>query len=119
MQQPEREAIVDLLNLCVFADANIALSEDQFVENVVRTLNWDPKISFDYYEGKSIGEVRRVKGDPKLRAEFLKTVADRLSSKAHRKLAFDLSQSLFAVDGVVSGREAMLTREIRQVLGIQ
>ena len=70
MTQAAREAIVDLLHFGVYVDSHIALAEDAMVEATARTLNWDPNISFDYYEGKSIGEVRRVRNDDGEREEF-------------------------------------------------
>lgn len=102
MTQAAREAIVDLLHFGVYVDSHIALAEDAMVEATARTLNWDPNISFDYYEGKSIGEVRRVRKDEKEREEFFQTVRDRLPNPADRKLALKLVEQLFAADGTTA-----------------
>lgn len=108
MTQAAREAIVDLLHFGVFVDAHIALAEDRMVEATARTLNWDVKISFDYYEGKSIGEVRRVGNDEKERAEFFQSIRDRLPKMEDRKLAFQLLQQLYAIDGTTQSESATL-----------
>ncbi len=102
MAQSAREAIVDLLHFGVYVDSHIALAEDAMVEAAARTLNWDPNISFDYYEGKSIGEVRRVRNEEGEREEFFKTIRDRLPRPEDRKLALQLVGQLFAVDGTTS-----------------
>ena len=102
MTQAAREAIVDLLHFGVFADKHIALAEDKMVEATARTLNWDPKISFDYYEGKSIGEVRRVGSDEKERAEFFQSIRERLPKVEDRKLALKLLEQLYACDGTTA-----------------
>jgi len=108
MTQAAREAIVDLLHFGVFADKHIALAEDKMVEATARTLNWDSKISFDYYEGKSIGEVRRVGSDEKERAEFFLTIRKRLPKVEDRTLAFKLLQQLYAIDGTTEAESATL-----------
>ena len=116
MTQPAREAIVDLLHFGVYVDKHIALAEDKMVESTARTLNWDPKISFDYYEGKSIGEVRRIGTDEKDRAEFFETVRERLPKIEDRKLAYELLKKLYAVDGTSEAESAtlpMIRRELK------
>ncbi len=102
LTQAAREAIVDLLHFGVFVDKHIALAEDKMVEATARSLNWDPKISFDYYEGKSIGEVRRVGSDEKERAEFFQTIRERLPQVEDRKLAVKLLEQLYACDGATA-----------------
>jgi hypothetical protein len=115
MTQAAREAIVDLLHFGVYVDSHIALAEDAMVEATARTLNWDPNISFDYYEGKSIGEVRRVRNDDGEREEFFKTVRERLPRPEDRALALKLVEQLFAVDGTTPA-EAQSLPMIRKAL---
>lgn len=116
MTQPGREAIVDLLHFGVYADSHIALAEDKMVETTARTLNWDPNISFDYYEGRSIGEVRRVRKDEKERNEFFQTIRDRLPKTEDRKLALSLVEQVFACDGATSSAETQVLPMIRRAL---
>jgi hypothetical protein len=108
MTQVAREAIVDLLHFGVYTDKHISLSEDKMIEATARTLNWDPNISFDYYEGKSIGEVRRVGNDEKERAEFFRSIRERLPKQADRALAFSLVKQLYAIDGMSDSESATL-----------
>ncbi|MBK8476257.1 MAG: hypothetical protein IPL39_08040 [Opitutaceae bacterium] len=102
MLQSAREAIVDLLHFGVYVDSHIALAEDAMVEAAARQLSWDPNISFDYYEGKSIGEVRRVRKDEGECEEFFQTIRDRLPKREDRQLALKLVEQLFAADGTTA-----------------
>ena len=43
LTQPQREAIVDLLNYCMYADNLIFLAEDRLITDTVAKFNWDPK----------------------------------------------------------------------------
>ena len=43
LTQPQREAIVDLLNYCMYADNLVMLAEDRLIADTVAKFNWDPK----------------------------------------------------------------------------
>jgi hypothetical protein len=43
LTQPQREAIVDLLNYCMYADNLVMLAEDRLIADTAATFNWDPK----------------------------------------------------------------------------
>jgi hypothetical protein len=118
LSQPQREAIVDLLHYCMYADNLVALKEDQFINTVAATLSWDDKISFETYEGISIGNARRAKEQPAYRAEFLNSVATRLGSQAVRQLAFDLVKQLFNADANLAESESQQLPGLRRALGL-
>ena len=60
LTQPQREAIVDLLNYCMYADNLIFLAEDRLITDTVAKFNWDPKIPFDQFDVRSIGNARNA-----------------------------------------------------------
>ncbi len=117
LTQAGREAIVDLLHFGVYVDKHIALAEDKMVEDAARKMNWDPKISFDYYEGKSIGEVSRIGNDEKARVEFFASICARLPKLEDRKRAFELLKKLYAIDGTTDAEAATLPL-VRKALGL-
>lgn len=116
LTQSQREAMVDLLNYCMFADNLVALSESRFIAAKVDALNWDPKISFDYYQGKSIGAARAALDKPESKKSFFASISQRLATAEVRQQAVDLSQRLFVADGTKSDKESALQNEIRQAL---
>jgi uncharacterized tellurite resistance protein B-like protein len=114
--QSEREAIVDVLHYCMYADRHIAASEDQMIETLARTLNWDPKISYEYYEAKSTGAVRRALDDKESRAEFMKDLRERLKKPEHRTLALRVADDLMQSDGQKGPAEFMALSELKKAL---
>lgn len=118
LQQAQREAIVDLLHYCMYADNLVALKEDSFINNVAATLSWDTNISFETYEGSSIGNARRAKENAAYREEFLRSVSERLENKATRELAFGLVKDLFNADADLSEKETQSLPALRKVLGL-
>ena len=70
LTQPQREAIVDLLNYCMYADNLIFLAEDRLIADTVAKFNWDPKIPFDQFDVRSIGNARDAREHPGYRDQF-------------------------------------------------
>lgn len=118
LSQAQREAIVDLLHYCMYADNLVALKEDQFINTVASTLSWDPLISFETYEGTSIGNARRAKEQAAYREEFLQGVAARLGTPEVRQLAFDLVKQLFSADANLVEAETQQLPALRRALGL-
>jgi len=116
LPQKEREAIIDLLHLCLYADSHIALKEGEFIADVVDVIGWETQISFGSYESKSIAAARAAKESPAAKQEFLSFAAERLASKESQALALDLCKQLFYADGSTADKESALLSEIRVAL---
>lgn len=116
LTQPAREAIVDILHYVMYADKHIAAREDQFIEDAARTLNWDDKISYEYYEGKSTGAVTRALNDNASRESFFASLKARLPRAADRELALALAGDLAGADDKKSESEASAIRTLRAKL---
>lgn len=116
LQQDEREAIVDLLHLCLYADAHISLKESEFIADVVRAVGWNPNMDFASYEARSIAAARAARADEHTKEEFLHEAAARLKSPASKKLATDVCRDLCSADGMAP-REESLIQAIERTLG--
>lgn len=116
LTQKQREAIVDLLHYCMFADNFVALVEDQFVNTVAATLNWDKNISFESYEGGSIGNARKAKESAAYCEQFLKSISQRLDDKESRSLAVQLCTDLYNADANMTNAESHQLATISRLL---
>lgn len=114
--QAEREALVDILHYCMYADKHISVAEDEAIEAVARTLDWDPKISYEYYEGKSTGVVRAALDDAGLKKAFFESVATRLRDPAHRKFALTIADDIMKADGLKKPDERKAVEELKAFL---
>lgn len=115
LSQTEREAMVDLLHLCTYADAHISLKEGEFISEVVGVIGWDENLAFQSYEAKSVAAARAARADEGGKKEFIADAASRLKSPAARELAVALCRDLLASDGVAAREEALLN-QIRAAL---
>jgi len=116
LSQPQREAIVDLLHYCMYADNHLALNEDQVVSDEVDRFNWDPAVSYEAFAVRSISRVRDAKEHPESRGEFLASIAKALKSKAAKQRALLLCRQIFQADGDVAASESELLRDIQRAL---
>ncbi len=114
--QSQREAIADLLHFCLYADNHIALAETKILEATIDVLNWDPAVSFQTYEARSVSMARAAKEDKAERELFLKSVRERLNTDHSRKLALDTCKSLFVADGSQSDKESVVLAAISRYL---
>lgn len=117
LSQAEREAIVDLLLYCMYADSNIAQAEADLVADSLAKFDWASGTSIDYYESQATARVRKAKDDPGALADFLTSIQTRLTSKSSRLRALELARKLFLADGTKSDREAALEGTLRKLLG--
>ena len=116
LTQPQREAMVDVLFYCMYADNNLALKEDKIIADTVEKFSWDPKVSYDAYTANSIARARAVKESPVTRSDFFATVAQRLGTPAVKQRTLTLCRALFQADGDFSGTEQELFRELQKSL---
>src|SRR5215472_214585 len=116
LTQPQREAIVDLLNYCMYADNFVFLAEDRFITDTVAKFNWDSKVPFDQFVLRSTDNARNARESQVYREKFLASIRDRLATAAVKGKALDLCQELFVADGSRSQEEDDVFQNLRQLL---
>ena len=116
LTQPQREAIVDLLNYCMYADDLVFLAEDRLIEDTVARFSWDLKIPFDQFDARSVGNARNARESRVYRDQFLASIKERLGTAAVKRKALDLCEELFLADGARSDEEAVVLQNLRELL---
>jgi hypothetical protein len=116
LTQPQREAIVDLLNYCMYADDLVFLAEDRVITDTAAKFNWDSKLSFDQFEVRSVSNARNARESQVYRDQFLASINDRLGTAAVKAQALDLCQELFLADGARSDEEDAVLQNLKQLL---
>src|SRR5215475_13626362 len=116
LTQPQREAIVDLLNYCMYADNLVFLAEDRLIADTVAKFNWDPKVPFDQFDVRSVSNARNARESQVYRDQFLASIKDRLDTAAVKGKALDLCQELFVADGALSDEEDAVLQNLRTLL---
>ena len=116
LTQPQREAMVDLMNYCMYADNLVMLSEDRLITDTVRKFNWDSKVPFDQFVLRSTDNARNARESQGYRDRFLASIRDRLDTAAVKGQALDLCQELFLADGARSDEEDAVFQNLKKLL---
>ena len=116
LTQPQREAIVDLLNYCMYADNLVMLAEDRLITDTVAKFNWESKVPFDQFDARSTSNARNARESQVYRDQFLASINERLGTAAVKGRALDLCQELFLSDGARSDEEDAVLQNLRQLL---
>ena len=116
LTQPQREAIVDLLNYCMYADDRVFLAEDRLIADTVAKFNWDLKVPFDQFDVRSIDNARNARESQVYRDQFLASIRDRLDTSAVKGKALELCQELFLADGARSGEKEAVLQNLKKLL---
>src|SRR5262245_16420103 len=116
LTQPQREAIVDLLNYCMYADNLVMLAEDRLITDTVAKFNWQSKTPFDQFDVRSVGNARNARESQVYKDKFLGSIRDRLETAEVKGKAMDLCQELFLADGARSDEEDAVLQNLRQLL---
>lgn len=99
--QTQKEAMVDLLLLGMYADHTLSLAEQDFVNNEGTQIQWESGISFSGYLERTIPKVRTAQSDITTRSKFIDGIRDRLGNPAACERAINELKALMLVDGVV------------------
>jgi hypothetical protein len=115
LEQSQREAIVDLLLLGIYADRHIAASEQDFLATEIDRMGWDELHSPEIYLQRATPIAREVlTGAADRIPAFLQVVGDRLSEVETMKYAIEKFSALIALDGITSEAEAALFDQVME-----
>jgi hypothetical protein len=115
LAQPQREAIVDLLLLGIYADRHIAASEQDFLAMAIDRMGWDELQSPEIYLQRAMPIAREILTGSADRVQaFLQAVGDRLSEVETMKYAIEQFSALIALDGITSEAEAALFDQVME-----
>lgn len=113
--QSEREAIIDLLLMAIYADNHISLDESQALEDSIDGLGWESGTGLSMYINDATNKVRDAQVDEATSKDFIENIATRLDSKASKEKALSLLIALFDADGT-SVEEASFYKQIEYKL---
>ena len=118
MTQSQREAIFDFLLVAMYADGNIALSENSRLYELISSLGWD---SYQNERAYSQGAISRVRGAVES-AEgldaFLAAISARLADDEAKIMALILFARLMEVDESIAATEYDVYSRAKAIFGL-
>ncbi|MDX2110841.1 MAG: hypothetical protein SFY80_11425 [Verrucomicrobiota bacterium] len=114
--QRQREALVDLLILCQYADNVLRLSEEELIKSKLQELKWDSAKPLDYYMNEAVARVRDARASAEAQMDFISYISSRLETNAVRQRALSIMGSVFRADRQRTEREIALQKQIQSAL---
>ena len=110
LHQSEREAIIDLLLLGLYADNHISVVENDVVLQAIADFDWTSVATADIYINTATYRVREAAASPKTEQQFLMEIVLRLHSKEAQHTATTLLAKLLNADGTNEAENAFMRR---------
>ena len=99
MNQKQREALVDLLLLGMFADGSLKVSDDQKLRLVIEEIGWESYQTPDLYFQSAIAKARDAVDTEARTLARLKKINDGLASDDIRQQAVERLEKFLSLEG--------------------
>jgi len=106
MNQKQREALVDLLLLGMFADGSLKVSDDQKLRLVIEEIGWESYQTPDLYFQSAIAKARDAADTEARTLARLKRINDGLASDDIRQQAVERLEQFLSLDGKPGAEES-------------
>ena len=114
-KQHQREAIIDVLLYCLYADDYDDPAERRIMDKSIARLNWESDLAISDYILSATEKVKRAISSPDTEQQFLKAVSRRLEDKETRFQAIQLCKILLYSDLFFSDEEVRALAELSRV----
>lgn len=110
--QPQREAMLDLLALGMYADSFLSLAEDESLATTLEELGWDSGTGRTVYLESAISKASRIADEDALHA-YLTACADAFPGLSDKQAAYGYLVGFLRVDGMAP-EEAPFLQKVRE-----
>lgn len=117
--QAEREALIDVILLAMYADNHLAIEEQEFFEAQKGRLNWNSQVDPELFVHDQTAKVRRAHEDPEAREQMLHSIRERLYSEKSVRHAYDICKEMLLSDGIQTDDETIFLETVRLYLGVE
>jgi hypothetical protein len=116
MNQKQREALVDLLLLGMFADGSLKVSDDQKLLSVIEEIGWESYQTPDLYFQSAIAKARDAADTETGTLARLKKINDGLANDDVRQQAIMRLEQFLSVDGEPDAEESKFLEQAKASL---
>lgn len=109
MTQPQREAVLDLVILAMFADSHLSLKEDARMQEALDKIGWESSKPREIFFCNSMNRARKASDSAAATDEYISGRVKELNFWSKTE-AMSLLESLLASDGVTAEESAFLAQ---------
>ena len=116
--QQEREAIIDVILLSMYADNKLDLGEQDILHQHTGSLSWDSGTYVDIYVNQAIGVTRQGLATEEGTTRLIQSIADRLDSDDAKQRVMEICEKVLLADGVKTDDELSFQQELKRYVGL-
>jgi uncharacterized tellurite resistance protein B-like protein len=113
--QDQKQALLDLLILGMYADHNLTSSEDTRVGQLLDTFNFSSDYERNQFSDAAFTRSSRYADTPEAICSYVSQVATHFPTKEIRKSAYDILKDLLTSDGRATTEESKLLSATREI----
>ena len=113
--QNQKQALLDFLLLGMYADHNLASSEDERVEELLDTFKFSSDYERDQFSDAAFTRARQHSDSPEAIQTYVSQLVKHFPSDKLRREAYDMLDDLLTSDGRVSSEESKLLSAVKDV----
>ena len=110
----QRNALLDLLILGMYADGHLASVENEHIDKTLRGMGFEDKSDRDREFDASVTRVRKHSDNPQAVAAHAKTLAGKFQSRGDRQVALNFLENVLKSDNKVASGETKFLETARQ-----
>jgi len=114
--EPQRQALLDLATLAMYADGHIAATEDERMVRFLAAMGFETEYDRGKHFDASISRVSRHSGNAAAAGKHALSLAKVFTTRDQRKQALNLLEDLVASDNKVSPQEANFLAALKETL---
>jgi hypothetical protein len=115
MTQTQREALFDLLTLCIYADHHISLTEEALLESAFIAEGWESEYPKNLFLEKSFARAREAADSDEGLKAYLVERAAAFDDEASQTEAYGVVQNIVRRDGLAA-EDAMFLNLLKEAL---
>ncbi len=119
MDQKQREAMIDLLLLCIYSDNELTLNEERIFDREIERFNWKSESSIDEYVANAKPKVLAILESQESRLQHLQKINRDLKNGEARYRALKLCNHLFYSDFDLGDEEKIFMKEIETTFAVK
>jgi uncharacterized tellurite resistance protein B-like protein len=116
--EPQRQALLDLLVLAMYADGHLAVAEDARVQRLLTAMGFESQYDHERLFDASVTRVRQHSNSAETARAHAVELAEGFRTREQRRGLYDLLEDLMASDTQVSSDETRFLSVVREVLQI-
>ena len=117
-EQSQKEAIIELLIMTMYADKSLKLEENEAIMKYIQTLEWQSPMSVEYYLGIATAKVRKALETSEKTHSFLKDISNRVKTVELKKQVLQICNNLAMADSEISPEEKEFLQRVAKVFQV-